>query len=335
MSPAKEVVENGKIAQHSRRAIDRIGYLAGKLRNPRLFLRSASYKIFSLALRWPSRRLGDVSYLRRLYYLAQPKDAVLCARTECGLFNINTSDLVIGLETYVHRKAYDVEKLKLVCNLLPADHSKELIVDIGANIGTICVSAVASFGFQKAKAFEPESKNYRLLESNVALNGLGSKIALNNLALSDRSTTSLDFELSPINFGDHRVRVSSEFQGSQGEELREVITVPAKCLDDFSQDYSKVDTLIWIDVQGFEGGVLAGASAVIDRRIPMCIEFWPYGLKKSKTFEALLSALADAQYDSIIDLRSPEKRLQFSCDLLLDIAEKLGDEGASTDLLIV
>ena len=42
------------------------------------------------------------------------------------------------------------------------------------------------FGFESAVAFEPEAENYRLLQANVLLNGLGDRIETRNVAVSNR-----------------------------------------------------------------------------------------------------------------------------------------------------
>ena len=36
--------------------------------------------------------------------------------------------------------------------------------------------------------------------------------------------------------------------------------------------------LAWIDVQGHEGHVLAGAEALLDSEVPIVCEYWPEGL---------------------------------------------------------
>jgi FkbM family methyltransferase len=264
-----------------------------------------------------------------------PKNAILCVQTDLGSFNVNTSDSVIGAETFIHRKAYDGQKLQLACSLLPANHTKELLIDVGANIGTICISAVKSQLFRRAVAFEPEPNNFRLLRTNVVLNDLESIIELHNIALADEVGL-VDLELSDNNHGDHRIRKSKPTTGGRFKESsRKVISVEAELLDSFADLYSHENTMIWIDAQGSEGCILAGARKFIQRRVPLCIEFSPYLLNRSGSYEALLAALVESPYETLIDLDEPTKKLNFSGDVLCNIADRLGSNGDSTDLLFI
>src|SRR6476646_7188677 len=124
-------------------------------------LKGLIYLISSAIFRRPVQYISSIKFLRLFYYrTALPKNAILCVQTDLGSFNVNTSDSVIGAETFIHRKAYDGQKLQLACSLLPANHTKELLIDVGANIGTICISAVKSQLFRRAVAFDPEPNNF-------------------------------------------------------------------------------------------------------------------------------------------------------------------------------
>ncbi len=60
--------------------------------------------------------------------------------------------------------------------------SKCSVVDIGAHIGVYSLFC-ASRGTPKVLAFEPELRNFRLLQDNVMANGLGGTIQARNLAV--------------------------------------------------------------------------------------------------------------------------------------------------------
>ncbi len=299
-------------------------------------LQELTYTAVSTLLSWPVRSASRSAVVRRLFGRALPSGTLVCVDTGDASFVVNSSDRVIALETFAQRKAYDYSKVRLVADLLPSGHTRELLVDVGANIGTICVSAVADGHFRRAVAFEPEINNFRLLKANVVLNGLESAIEVHNLAMSDSPNEALQFELCGDNHGDHRVRVESESVGHHNELSRRVTSVKAQTLDAFADGFEPLTTLIWMDTQGFEGPILAGAKEVIRRRVPLCLEFWPYGLRRAKTFDTLLQALADSSYATIIDLDdNPVRPRQFDVGVLHSIAERLGDRGDFTDLLLL
>jgi hypothetical protein len=80
-----------------------------------------------------------------------------------------------------------------------------LFVDIGANIGTHLLRALAEGLFGRGIAIEMDSFNYNLLVSNVALNGYTERTTLYKVALSD-AECELTMEMSGGNRGDHRLR---------------------------------------------------------------------------------------------------------------------------------
>ena len=160
------------------------------------------------------------------------------------------------------------------------------LLDVGANVGSVCIPLVQRGVVTRALAFEPEPKNYAHLVKSLALNGIDAQTIrpLNAAVSSTNGTAAL--ELAFTNFGDHRIRV--EAPTSSHPELREaeraVIAVPVHRLDDIvaAHAIAREDVrLLWIDAQGHEGQVLEGAPAMIDAGVPVVTEFWPYGLARS------------------------------------------------------
>ena len=214
------------------------------------------------------------------------------------------SDRVIG-ELLRKSGSFQETKILEVCDFLTRQHDfqSETFVDIGANIGTHLVFALKEAGFQSGFGIEPDSNNYRLLVCNVLLNGLEARVSLFNLALSDEAGWA-ELELSPENYGDHRIRSKdTEHVVSFGESERIVCAVPkshagewlAKALPDPSH------SLIWIDTQGHEGHIFRcflGASHCSPPRFVVS-EFWPYGLERVGGKDSYLQYLAecDAVYD--------------------------------------
>lgn len=271
---------------------------------------------------------------RSIFYKAYPKNNLLVVNCKQEYYIVNTSDSTIGFKTFVSKQAYDSPKLKLVISLLPETHSKTVLVDIGANIGSIGIHAVLQNHFSRAIAFEPEPHNFHLLKSNVSINGLDDKITLYNLALSNNPSDTLQFELSPDNHGDHRVHVSDN-TGLFNEEKRTLISVNCDIMDNYTKDFDKNSALIWIDTQGYEGFVFSGASETISRQIPICMEFWPYGMKRSGCYEMLIDILANSSYEKVIDLSKPGTVHPCSRETFSHIADSLGFDGKFTDILII
>lgn len=247
-------------------------------------------------------------------------------------FLVSSSDRFIGRDTFIHG-AFDFDKFERVLSLLDRDFRRELLVDIGANIGTISIPAVKRQLFERAVAIEPEPFNFALLVCNIQMNGLADRITTHNLALGAHAGEELAFELSATNFGDHRIRMTSQ-GGAKGEALRKVIRVKSEPFDDVLGEVDPARTLVWMDTQGFEGFVLQGAPRALQRRPPLVVEFWPYGMNRSGSYDALRQAIVGAGYAVFHDLGKDAAPTAVSNESLDALYHRLGQAGEFTDLLL-
>lgn len=207
------------------------------------------------------------------------------------------------------------------------------MIDVGANIGTIGLTAVATKIVNHCLAFEPEPLNYKLLELNISLNNLSQSVSAYNVALSDGQHNEMEFEIDDKNSGDHRIRVTNS-PGLFQESARQVIRVTTARLDDFTSQIDSTKSLIWMDTQGFEGYVLSGAKNLLTSGIPIVTEFWPYGLKRSGCFNLFLDVLETGRYEQFARLDDDGQIRKLSRNALLELAERLGWDGNHTDILI-
>jgi FkbM family methyltransferase len=308
------------------------GKFAQFLSKPRLFKRIFVGALFVITHK-PISLLFSSNLGRGLLYSSMPKNELVLNTTDEGLFFVtNTSDDVIGRSVFVQKKAFDSQHLIESFKILGVD-TKSVLLDVGANIGTIGIYAVSQGYARKCIAFEPEPNNFDLLSKNVWLNALNDQFELHNLALSHSNSDSIAFELSPDNYGDHRVRITEDI-GLIGESKRKVIEVPTATLDSIVKTQDLDDCVLFMDTQGFEGHILAGAKSLIARGVPIITEFWPYGLNRADGFDQFLEALCKGPYAKIFDLRDPSSPLEFSDVSLKKIADDLGYEDGFADLLI-
>ena len=270
-----------------------------------------------------------------LYDIAQ-EDSFLVAVTP-EKFVIPVSDTAIGRITYRENNPFELKKLEIINQLLEKQckqHKKKFFIDIGANIGTVCIPAVGRGYFEKAIAIEPEPNNYALLSANVTLNKLSGSITTINSALGSQDNEICEFELSKDMHGDHRVRVANAkervVQSLHDEESREIIKVQSNTLNSIIPNTHKDEHFIWVDAQGYEGHILSGSSFALDNLVPICMEFWPYGLKRGDCYDLLMKTLEKSNYKIMVDLREPSEIINFSIQALNDL--KVDD---STDIFIM
>ncbi len=183
----------------------------------------------------------------------------------------------------------------------------QCFVDIGANMGTSVISAVNTIGFSKGIAFEPDPTNHLLIQVNALLNGIADRVTAHKLALSD-ADGNLEFELSPENSGDNRVRLHGNaatgpelHSESQRPTIRVEATTFDRLLDRGILNLAEIG-IIWMDTQGHEAHVLAGASRLLQSDIPIVMEYWPYALQRAGGLERLERLIAE-HYTHFLDIR--------------------------------
>lgn len=229
-----------------------------------------------------------------------------------------------GRDLFV-RGTQDFGKLELALRLL-RDSGVTLptrLADIGANIGTICIPAVKRGLFASAVAVEAVPDILRLLTANVVLNDLSGAIAITAAAVSDRDGETIEMAVNRANQGDNRIAAA-------GEEFSGAVRVPTTTLDTLLAD-SAEPTLIWMDIQGYEGIALRGGTRILSRRPPMVLEFCPALMRDAGSYDALCAAVRE--YRGFYDLGRPDTRQ--ALDRLDALRDRLGFRGNFTDILLV
>lgn len=299
------------------------------------FIQSMFMKLMTLFF----RVVEHIGASRRRFRIARFEslpDGYAISQVGTEHYLVSTSDKVIGRSLYV-RGEFDFGKFTDAWKLAGLEGAKEAVtlVDIGANVGSIGIPAVKRGYAVRCVAFEPEPLNAKLLKTNVILNDLEERFDLFQVALGDREGEIL-FELSDSNFGDHRVRLNEPGEGRYDEQSRKTISVPMKTLDDYADRIGNGPCLLWMDTQGFEGHVLQGASRLLQQKIPMVLEFWPYGLKRNDGFELLLKSLANSKYEYFINLDSTDKnKIPLSAESLNILCSELEEGDEFTDILVL
>ncbi len=219
---------------------------------------------------------------------------------------VNCRDDIISREVF-RSGAFDFHKFERAVAVLRAHgligDQIERLYDIGANIGTICVPAVARGLAAAAVAIEPHPHNCRLLRANIALNGLHDRIGVAECAAGAADGGEVMLEVNERNWGDHRVAPAAAGSADlQGESSRPQIAVPLRNIDAIAAEHG-LPTLLWMDTQGFEGFVLAGAAGVLAARPPLVTEYWPYSLRRVGGYDAFHASIAGYRY--FVDLDAP------------------------------
>lgn len=274
--------------------------------------RLASFKVFSSA---------RFDALEKDFEIVQYKDI---------LFLVSTKDKFISKELFKKGNS-DFGKFEKAYKILNLQTQKENLnlIDIGANIGTIGITALKNNFVSKCYFFEPSPLNYKILKNNIILNDLENNSQTYQLALGAQKGHS-KLLLSENDFGDHRMKV-----GNHIDSFRKEFKISVESLSHYEDIIDPANSLIKIDTQGYEGYVLEGAKKYTSFGTPLIMEFWPLGFKNSKCFELLVENLTQSNYSYFIDLKDMKnEKINISNNNLKALYDKIGDNGNFTDLLI-
>jgi FkbM family methyltransferase len=164
-----------------------------------------------------------------------------------------------------------------------------VFLDVGANVGYYTALAMRRVGERgQVIALEPDPQSFHYLKQTVAANGGRNVVCLQKAAALESGT--LKLYLSSDNHGDNRLYWNELCDTSCDVEVAPVDSI----LSD--SGVGSVD-LVKMDVQGFEGQVLAGMRETIRRARNLIIlsEFWPHGLRSAGTDPKALLAGLEAQ----------------------------------------
>ena len=172
------------------------------------------------------------------------------------------------------------------------------MIDIGANVGRMCIPRVILGDVTAAYCAEPDPLNFACLTRNLRDNGLRGLVLPDRLAVGGRTET-VRFRRSKT-AGGHKVVYAKRASDS------ETIDVPMITFDDWVArlclDLDSV-TFVKVDAQGSEVGVLQGAAGVLARRhIAWQIEVDPHQLQLGGTGAAELIGLVQRHFTHFIDL---------------------------------
>lgn len=132
----------------------------------------------------------------------------------------------------------------------------DLVFDVGSHHGlhTICTARHAT----RVVAIEPNPHNVPILKQNIALNGL------KNVTVCQRAVGACS--------GTIAILQDSNLGGVVGKSGKSpTVNVPLVTLDELASEYGFPD-FVKIDVEGFEGDALKGASAVMAHHPKIAIE---------------------------------------------------------------
>jgi FkbM family methyltransferase len=160
----------------------------------------------------------------------------------------------------------------LLGSLVESQAEAGWFVDVGANIGWYSTSLASSSGVTGVVAIEPEPHNHELLQDNVRMNGLESRIRIVNCAVGREAGKATMHLYRGSNRGRHSIATDHGGRGSGR------IDVPVRRLDEVLAEAGLAEApiaAVKMDVEGYESEAIAGGGETLRRAGLLAIEINP------------------------------------------------------------
>jgi FkbM family methyltransferase len=185
--------------------------------------------------RWLARVLGDGGATMVRNYLGAE-------------FLISPGDLV-GDEIAINR--YEWRELAMMLAAC-REHRPSLFIDVGANLGLYSCVLGRAGAAPKIIAFEPDRRNFARLVENIRRNGLADVVDARPLAVGAEAGTTALLAAADDNTGLSRIEPAHP----------DAYPVAVVTLDDVIDLHGRA-IVLKVDVEGYELGVLRGASRLL------------------------------------------------------------------------
>jgi FkbM family methyltransferase len=225
--------------------------------------------------RWQARSLGE----HGIAIVAETKNGRLCVQP--GDFNVSRSLLQNG--------EYDWPQISWLKQVLNA---QSRAVFAGAHIGAVLIPLARMVEMRSMLAYEPSPRNFKLLNMNLALNGIEGVIAI-NAALGDHCGN-IQFTENSINTGNSRIAPAN------GE-----ITVKLETLDrTIPPHWNSIDLMV-MDIEGSEVAAMRGARTTLAKTKNLYIEFSPVQLHEQGSSAAEFAEIVARHFKSAYVFGAP------------------------------
>ncbi|MDZ4735605.1 MAG: FkbM family methyltransferase [Rhodospirillaceae bacterium] len=180
--------------------------------------------------------------------------------TRQGLYLCNRFD-ILGFALIEHGEWAEPEVAVVTALLRPGD----VVIECGAHIGTLTIPmarAIAPGG--AVHAFEAQPYFARLLDANLALNGMAD-VVMRNVVVSGASGT---IRLPPVTYDKSVNYAGLSFASLPTDGSGVGKPIPMRTLDQICARFDRLN-LIKLDIEDMEPAALAGAATLFDRFRPI------------------------------------------------------------------
>lgn len=195
-------------------------------------------------------------------------------------------------EALFYNGEFEESEIKFFRKVL-SEYTDPVVLDIGANIGLHTLRWAKARPDTKVYAFEPTPATVKMLQSNIARNGIASRVTVVPMALSDYCGKATFYETDDNAY--------NSLKNTKRKSLICTCEVPVTTIDDFvkSNNVGNI-SLIKIDVEGLETQVISGGLDTLKGMKPdLFVEIYG-GHNSNSDPEATVKLICSLGYNAFV-----------------------------------
>lgn len=246
------------------------------------------FRVYTDRVERLTKKVGVHSFLTSLYWTVQSQFHDDVVTVSVG--DIESTFTISTVEEY-YRFHNLVGEGEIISDLLSEIRAEDVFFDVGANVGMYTCFVAQKLPEDQVVAFEPHPINVSTLRENLELNDLD--VSIEECGLTDRETEGkLAVSSDRSGEGRHSLAVSEE---------EETLPITLRRGDSMVQNGEVPSpTVLKIDVEGAEVGVLEGLRSTLQKTCQLCyVEVHPDRMSNyDSTIGDLQSLFEDCGFDT-------------------------------------
>lgn len=257
--------------------------------------------------------IDQFKLIRVIKYYLISSDKFLVQKVNDVNFIINLKDKVNSKKIYINKEFPQFTEFSKAMKIVKLNNKViDGVVDIGSHYGNIIIPAMNHFEFSKGIAIEPIDENFKILNANIVLNNLQSKVDTYKLFLgSEEDVVKIQTyknnsaaALYSLNLDKKSLNSYESLNNLTEQDFEEVVSKKLENIDSLSL---LKNPIYWIYAQGQEFNIINDSKQLFDNTPPLVIAYSPLLNSTYKISEKeFAEILTIKNYTKVYDLHSDE-----------------------------
>ncbi len=257
--------------------------------------------------------VDNFKLIRIIKYYLSSTDQLLIRKVNDINFIINLKDRVNSKKIYINKEFPQFAEFLKAMKIVKLNNKfVDSVVDIGSHYGNIIIPAMNHFEFSKGIAIEPIDGNFKILNANIALSNLQSKVDSHKVFLgSEEDKVKIQTyknnsaaALASLNLDKKNLNSYESLNNLKELDCEEVVSKKLESIENISL---LKNPIYWIYAQGQEFNIVNGSEQLFEETPPLVIGYSPllnitYNISEKEFAKILISK----KYTKVYDLHEDE-----------------------------